>query len=41
MKKTGFNIEIKDNEKQYIILHKIQNKEGKELATLISKWNKE
>lgn len=33
--------EIKDNEKQYIILHKIQNKEGKELATLISKWNKE
>lgn len=32
--------EIKETEEGYFILHKIENIEGKELATLISKWKK-
>lgn len=32
--------EVKENDEQYIILHKIENVEGKELTTLISKWDK-
>lgn len=32
--------EIKETDDQYIILHKIENNEGKELTTLISKWDK-
>ena len=32
--------EIKENDDQYIILHNIENAEGKELTTLISKWDK-
>ncbi|MBC5628635.1 acyl-[acyl-carrier-protein] thioesterase [Clostridium sp. NSJ-6] len=32
--------EVKENDEEYIILHKIENNEGKELTTLISKWVK-
>ena len=32
--------EVKESENEYIILHKIENSEGKELTTLISKWSK-
>ena len=32
--------EVKENDEEYIILHKIENNEGKELTTLISKWAK-
>lgn len=32
--------EIREDNEQYIILHKIENSDGKELSTLISKWKK-